>query len=65
MGKTKAEVRPEAQEFFTVAEVAARWRLSRASIYRLMASGQLAWVQIGGARRIARAEVERLERGGS
>lgn len=44
----------------TVGEAGAKLRSSRATIYRLFASGELAWVQIGARRRVTAAEVERF-----
>lgn len=38
----------EPQEFTTVAEVAARWEVSKMTVYRLVQDGQLSAVQIGG-----------------
>ena len=51
-------------ELLTVAEVAERLRLGRATVYRLVSSGALKTVRIGRARRVAvhdlREFVERL-----
>ena len=44
----------------TIPEVAAALRISRSSIYRLSEAGELAWVQIGAARRVTSAEVNRF-----
>ncbi len=49
-------------EFLTVTQLAERWQVSEATIYRLMASGELAKTKIGTkVVRFARAEVERFE----
>jgi excisionase family DNA binding protein len=44
----------------TIPEVAAALRISRSSIYRLFEAGELAWVQIGAARRVNSAEINRF-----
>jgi excisionase family DNA binding protein len=44
----------------TIPEAAAALRISRSSIYRLFDSGELAWVQIGGSRRVTSAEIHRF-----
>jgi excisionase family DNA binding protein len=44
----------------TVSEAAAALRVSRSSIYRLFEAGELAWVQIGAARRVTSAEIHRF-----
>ena len=44
----------------TISEAAAALRISRSSIYRLFEAGELAWVQIGAARRVTSAEVNRF-----
>ncbi|MGO9386256.1 MAG: helix-turn-helix domain-containing protein [Mycobacterium sp.] len=41
-------------------EAAEALSVSRSTIYRLFDAGQLAWVQIGGSRRVASAEIERF-----
>jgi excisionase family DNA binding protein len=43
-----------------VSEAAAALRISRSSLYRLFESGELAWVQIGAARRVTAAEIHRF-----
>lgn len=40
-------------------EVAAELRVSRATVYELMAAGALASIKIGRSRRVARTELER------
>lgn len=47
--------------FFTVDELAARWKVSKPTVHRRIASGDIAVLRIGGAVRIARAEIERIE----
>lgn len=47
----------------SVADVCRLLTLSRASVWRLMDRGELPFVRIGGARRIRRADVDRLARG--
>ncbi|WP_319446856.1 MULTISPECIES: helix-turn-helix domain-containing protein [unclassified Mycobacterium] len=44
----------------TIPEAAGALRISRSSIYRLFESGELAWVQIGAARRVTSAEINRF-----
>jgi excisionase family DNA binding protein len=44
----------------TIPEAADALRISRSSIYRLFEAGELAWVQIGAARRVTSAEVNRF-----
>ncbi|MGE2714223.1 helix-turn-helix domain-containing protein [Mycolicibacterium litorale] len=44
----------------TVAESAAALRVSRPTIYRLFAAGELSWVQVGGRRRVTAAEIARF-----
>lgn len=44
----------------TVAEAADELRASRATIYRLFAAGELAWVQIGARRRVTATEIARF-----
>ncbi|SEH79445.1 DNA binding domain-containing protein, excisionase family [Mycolicibacterium rutilum] len=44
----------------TVSEAAGALRISRSSIYRLFDAGELAWVQIGAARRVTSAEIHRF-----
>jgi excisionase family DNA binding protein len=49
----------------TTTEAARLLRVSRVMVYNLMATGHLASVKIGRARRVPRAEVERLAREGT
>jgi excisionase family DNA binding protein len=44
----------------TVSEAAVALRISRSSMYRLFDAGELAWVQIGAARRVTSAEIHRF-----
>jgi excisionase family DNA binding protein len=44
----------------TIPEAAAALRVSRSSIYRLLDSGKLPWVQICGKRRVSTAEIHRF-----
>jgi excisionase family DNA binding protein len=44
----------------TVSEAAAALHISRSSIYRLIEAGELAWVQIGSARRVTSVEIHRF-----
>ena len=54
----------EPPEFVKVAELAARWRVSKMAIYRLVWSGELASVRVGRTIRIPEAAVtEYLEAG--
>ena len=49
-------------EFLTLGQLAERWQVSEATIYRLMASGELVKTKIGTkVVRFARTEVERFE----
>lgn len=49
-------------EFLTIAQLAERWQVSEATIYRLMASGGLAKTKIGTKTvRFARTEIEQFE----
>ncbi len=47
-------------QLLTVAETMSTMRISRATIYRLFAAGELQWIQIGAHRRVTVAEVERF-----
>jgi excisionase family DNA binding protein len=51
---------PGTTRLLTIPEVSAALRISRSSIYRLFEAGELAWVQIGAARRVTSAEVNRF-----
>jgi excisionase family DNA binding protein len=44
----------------TVVEVVSALKVDRATVYRLMGSGQLRWVQIGARRRVSATELERF-----
>ena len=59
-GPNPFEARPATSRLLTVLEAAAALRISRSSIYRLFESRELAWVQIGAARRVTSAEIERF-----
>lgn len=48
-------------DYFTIPELAERWKISAPTIRRKLASGELAPVHIGRMVRIERAEVERIE----
>jgi excisionase family DNA binding protein len=48
------------RRLLTIVEAAEVLSISRSSIYRLFDAGQLAWVQIGGSRRVAFTEIERF-----
>lgn len=45
--------------FLTVSEVAAQLRISRTTVYELMASGKLGSAKFGRTRRIATADLDR------
>ena len=47
--------------YLTIPELAARWKISVPTVRRKIASGELAKVYIGRVVRIERAEVERIE----
>lgn len=47
-------------QLLTVTETMGVLKVSRATIYRLFAAGELSWVQIGAHRRVTVAEVERF-----
>lgn len=51
---------PTQRRLLTIVEAAEALSISRSSIYRLFDAGQLAWVQIGGSRRVASTEIERF-----
>ena len=44
----------------TVTEAAGALQVSKPTLYRLFAAGELKWVQIGAHRRVAAAEIERF-----
>jgi excisionase family DNA binding protein len=48
------------ENLLTVQETAAKFKSSRATVYRLFAAGELAWVQIGARRRVTAAEIDRF-----
>lgn len=50
------------QEYFTVAEMAKRWRLSEVQVYRLIWSGELPAVRVGRSWRIADEAAARFMR---
>lgn len=54
--------KPIASEFYSVAEAAARLRVSRGTIYNLMDRGELQFTQIGSTRtrRIRISDIDRL-----
>jgi|GEM_PF-4609245 len=43
-------------------DLMARWRVSRAHVYRLIARGTIASIRIGGSVRVPLTDVERYER---
>lgn len=47
-------------QLLTVTEAAAALRISRPTIYRLFAAGDLRWVQVGAHRRVTAAEINRF-----
>jgi predicted DNA-binding transcriptional regulator AlpA len=47
----------------SIPELAARWKLSRQTLYRRMATGELPYVEVLGVRRILAEVVEAVERG--
>lgn len=50
-----------ADQLLTVPEAAARLAVSRSTLYLLMDQGQLAYVKVRGARRVAEADVRRYQ----
>lgn len=50
-------------EIMTVGEIAQRWRCNPTTVYALLQSGKLKGFKLGRGVRVARAEVERYERG--
>jgi excisionase family DNA binding protein len=48
------------RRLLTIVEAADVLSISRSSIYRLFDAGHLAWLQIGGSRRVASTEIERF-----
>lgn len=60
-GSDAGEAGPRsAKRLLTIAEAAEALSVSRSSIYRLFDAGQLAWVQIGGCRRVTATEIDRF-----
>jgi excisionase family DNA binding protein len=60
-GHNASDARPSTPRLLlTVSEAAAALCISRSSIYRLFDAGELAWVQIGAARRVTAAEIHRF-----
>jgi excisionase family DNA binding protein len=60
-GPSSADARSAANcLLLTVSEATAALRISRSSMYRLFDAGELAWVQIGAARRVTSAEIHRF-----
>lgn len=53
-----AEVR--VPQLLTVSQAMSVLQVSRATLYRLFAAGELRWVQIGAHRRVSVAEVHRF-----
>jgi excisionase family DNA binding protein len=58
-----ARRRPIAPVLLRVPEAADALGVSRATVYNLLAAGTLRSVKIGGSRRIAQAELDRIARG--
>ncbi len=48
-------------DYFTISELADRWKLSQSTVRRKIKAGELATVRIGRAVRIDRSEIERVE----
>jgi excisionase family DNA binding protein len=60
-GDDAGEARPRpAKRLLTIVEAAEALSVSRSSIYRLFDAGQLAWIQIGGCRRVTVTEIDRF-----
>jgi excisionase family DNA binding protein len=55
---TRGRPPAEGSDLLTVAEVAALWRVSKMTIYRMVHSGQLAAIRVGRSFHIPRAAVE-------
>lgn len=55
---------PSARRAYNVNEAAAAYRLSRSTLYKLMAAGKLRTVKIGGRRLIPVDSIEALLAGG-
>ncbi|MFZ1324680.1 MAG: helix-turn-helix domain-containing protein [Candidatus Contendobacter sp.] len=49
-------------DYLTIPELAARWKISVPTVRRKLSSGELAKIYIGRVVRIERTEVERIER---
>lgn len=50
-------------EFYTVAEVAGIFRISKMTVYRMVNSGEVRSIEVGRTIRIPAEEVSRLRRG--
>lgn len=48
-------------DYFTIDELADRWKLSQSTVRRKIKTGELVTVRIGRAVRIERTEIERIE----
>ena len=65
-GSRPAGVPPAKVNFYTVAEVAARLRVSKMTVYRLVHGGELPAARVGRSFRVPRrAVVDHLRRGSS
>lgn len=56
-GQVQADV---PREFWSVREFAATFGVNQHTIYRMCNRGELAWVPVGGEKRIPNSELERL-----
>lgn len=52
---------PQVPRFYTLQELAIRWKLSEPTLRRWMRAGQMAVFRMGGKIRVSESEVDRLE----
>ena len=50
----------EAEQLYSIAELARLWSVSRDTIERYLSSGRLPWIQVGARRRIRASDATRL-----
>lgn len=52
------------EHFYSAAELAKRWKVSKMTVYRLIDSGELPAISVGRAKRVRGSDVDRFERKG-